>query len=55
MNNRTQYSKPAPRRKRGARPSRNPAPLLRNPCPVRGQLSFNLGFPEQEGGEPEKK
>ena len=50
-----QQRRPATHRKRGARPSRNPAPLLRQPRQVRGQLCFNLSKTEQKGDEPGKK
>jgi hypothetical protein len=54
-NDNTQRKKPVLRRKRGAWPSKNPAPLLRQPRPVRGQQYFNLSDAEQKGDEADKK
>jgi hypothetical protein len=50
-----QPRKPVARRQRGARPGRNPAPLLRQPRQVRGQLCFIFSDTEQKGDESIKK
>ena len=54
-NNNAQRRKPVPHRKRGAWPSRNPAPLPRQPKPARGQLYFRLSEADEKGGEPTKE
>ena len=54
-NDNTRHAIPTGHRKRGARPRRNPEPLLRQPRQVRGQLCFNLNDTEQKGDVPIEK